>query len=361
MNNTRVLAFAVTLAVLTPETLAFAQQPSAHSKAAQAEAGGRFRKGAELFDEGDYQAALIEFRRAYEIAPNFAVLYNIGQVYYLLQDYANALNTLERYLSEGDKSIQLARRRDVQKEIQKLQSRVASLDITVNVPDADVTIDDVTVGKSPLAKPVVVNPGRHRIAISKAGFNSTSKSIEVASADAPKLTFELTEQAKPTTPALPTADPSLQGNGQGAKAGGEVTVPPPPPGGGEVVPPSPPPPVKRSIPWVGWVITGGLAAGAGVCGTVALLNSNDLKHRLVTPQTSREPIENAARGAKTFALVTDILTGAAVVAGGISLVFTLKGGAKPAAPAAAMNRAQRLPPELRVGVGPRGVSVLGAF
>lgn len=360
MNNPRVLAFAVTLAVLTPETLAFAEQPSPPSKAAQAEAGSRFRKGAELFDEGDYQAALIEFRRAYEIAPNFAVLYNIGQVYYLLQDYANALNTLERYLSEGDRSIQIARRRDVQKEIQKLQSRVANLDITVNVPDADVAIDDVTVGKSPLAKPVVVNPGRHRIAISKAGFNSTSKSVEVASADAPKLTFELTEQTKATPPPLPTADPSLQGNGQGTKPDGEVHVPPPPSGGG-VVPPPPSPPTKRSVPWVGWVITGGLAAGAGACGVVALLNSNDLKHRLVTPQTSREPIDNAARGAKTFALVTDILTGAAVVAGGISLVFTLKGDAKPAAPAAAMNRAQRLPPELRVGVGPGGVRVLGEF
>ena len=362
MNKPCALAFAVTLAVLAPEHLAFADQPTPPTKAEQAEAGSRFKRGTELFDEGDYQAALIEFRRAYKIAPNYAVLYNIGQVYYQLQDYANALGAFQRYLADGDKNIAASRKRDVQKEIQKLQYRVANLDITVNVPDADISVDDVTVGKSPLSKPVMVNPGRHQIAISKVGYTSTSKSVEVAGTDAPKLTFELTEQPKATPP--PTSvEPPPQGNGPTAKPD-VVSPPPPPPGGGGDV--TPPPPARRSVPWVGWAVTGGLAVGAGVCGTIALINSNDLKTRLVTPQASRAPLEADAKNAKTFALVTDILTGAAVVAGGVSLVFTVlatsdaKSQNKPAEPKAA-RRELRAVSDVRLGVGPAGVSLGGAF
>src|SRR4051794_1962396 len=102
MKNQRFLAVVAALAVTAPELSAFAQQSaSPPSKAAQTEAFSRFNKGKELFSEGDLQAALIEFRRAYELAPNYVVLYNIGNVYYQLQDYPNALTYLERYLQEG--------------------------------------------------------------------------------------------------------------------------------------------------------------------------------------------------------------------------------------------------------------------
>src|ERR1043165_5818761 len=62
------------------------------------EAGKHFQRGVTLYNEADYRAALVEFKRAYEIAPNSAVLYNIGQTYYQLQNYAAALVALGRYL-----------------------------------------------------------------------------------------------------------------------------------------------------------------------------------------------------------------------------------------------------------------------
>ena len=51
---------------------------NAPTKAQQQEAATRFKKGLDLFKDGDYQASLIEFRRANELAPNYNVLYNIG-------------------------------------------------------------------------------------------------------------------------------------------------------------------------------------------------------------------------------------------------------------------------------------------
>jgi hypothetical protein len=349
MNSSRQRCFAlcVALALTLPSRSIFAQGPPA---AGQQEAASRFKKGLELFKDGDYQAALIELRRANELAPNYNVLYNIGQVYFQLQDYPNALHSLERYLQEGGKGVDAKRRAEVEKDIEKLKARVANLDIVVNVPDAEVTIDDVSAGKSPLPKTVLVGAGRHRITVSKAGFSSFTKTVEIASAELQKVPVDLVE-----TQAAVAPDPSKSA----------ATTPPAPlPQVSPVVPPPEelPRPPARSVPVAGWVVTGGLAAGAVVTGVLALGASSDLKAQRTSGTATRDDLASAKSRTQTFALVTDILTGCAVVAGGITLYFTLAGGsssdAKPTAtpPAGAFSK-----PIVNVGINPGGVSVLGTF
>src|SRR5205809_449884 len=127
-SKARLVALAATLGIALASAHASSQPAGGDAAAAPAkeptkeareEAGNRFRKGFELFKEADYQAALIEFRRAYELAPNYNVLYNIGQVYFQLQDYANALTWLERYMAEGGKNITKTRKEEVERDIEK--------------------------------------------------------------------------------------------------------------------------------------------------------------------------------------------------------------------------------------------------
>src|SRR5262249_58761964 len=99
------------------------------------EADAHFRRGIELYKEGDFPAALIEFRRAYEIDPRYQALYNIGETYFQLNDYANALKTLEKYLHDGGAQVSAGRREEVQKEIEKLRTRVGQLEVSTNVPE----------------------------------------------------------------------------------------------------------------------------------------------------------------------------------------------------------------------------------
>jgi len=54
-------------------------------------AAEHFRHGVALYKDGDYAGALVEFRRAQDISPNYRVLYDIGQSLYQLQRYAEAL------------------------------------------------------------------------------------------------------------------------------------------------------------------------------------------------------------------------------------------------------------------------------
>ena len=61
------------------------------SGAAVDQAKAHFKTGTELYDENNFRGALVEFQRAYQLAPSYRVLYNIGQVDMELADYAGAL------------------------------------------------------------------------------------------------------------------------------------------------------------------------------------------------------------------------------------------------------------------------------
>ena len=125
------------------------------SPAQLAEAKQRYEKGVKLYEEeGSVQAALVEFERAYELAPNYKVLYNIGQGARTLRDYALALRAFEAYLDGGKDKIPKPRTAEVQRDIAQLRTYVATLIIQVDADDAQVSLDNVVIGLSPFTKPV---------------------------------------------------------------------------------------------------------------------------------------------------------------------------------------------------------------
>jgi tetratricopeptide (TPR) repeat protein len=144
------LLVAIVLAVLWPHLSAFAQEatssgappaPSAAPESAvvpdappttaidetKEEARMHFRRGVDLFQEGAHRAALVEFERAYQVAPDFRVLYNIAQAKYQVHDYLGATQMFERYLHEGGNAVPAARRNVVEFTLSSLQDRIARL------------------------------------------------------------------------------------------------------------------------------------------------------------------------------------------------------------------------------------------
>jgi hypothetical protein len=168
------------------------------------EALARWERGKEFFQEGDMAAAVIEFRRAYELFPNFKILYNIGQVCYEQQDYPCALRNFSKYLAEGGSAVAPARVAELQREIDRLNARVAHVTVTTTPPGAEIAVDDMVVGKSPLSAPIIVSAGRRRISASLRGHLSTSKTIEVGGMEQPRVALDLAPIAATTT-AIPTS------------------------------------------------------------------------------------------------------------------------------------------------------------
>jgi hypothetical protein len=260
------------------------------------EALARYKRALELFGEGSYEASLLEFKRAYALAPSYRILYNIALVNVQLNDDVGALDAFEGYLSEGGAELPKARRQEVQKEIERLTPRVAFLNIVVEPAGAEVLIDDVSRGLAPLPERVRVNAGRRRV-VAVLGERRAEHVVEVAGGDALNVSLQIA----PPEP--------------------EVAAPPPPP---PPAPPPPSPPPERQVPWLAWGITGALAAGAVTTGVIALGAHSDQSETKATLGSSRAELDDAADKTKTWALVTDVLVAATAVSAGVSLYFTLK-------------------------------------
>lgn len=126
------------------------------------EAAQRFDRGLKLFDSQDNAGALAEFLRADEISPHVLLAYNIGLVYAAMSRPVQAAESLERALKtpDGLKPAQLARARSV---LAEQAARIGRVRITTRPDGAQLEVDGVTAGKTPLAGPLKVASGTHVI------------------------------------------------------------------------------------------------------------------------------------------------------------------------------------------------------
>ncbi|HEU4412650.1 MAG TPA: PEGA domain-containing protein [Polyangiaceae bacterium] len=263
--------------------------------AAKREAAEHFQKGVRFFHDGEYPSALVEFRRAHDLLPDYRVLYNLGQTSRELKDHAGALAAFERYLAEGKGAIAPKRKRKVAGAIAELRAKVAELRVEVDVAGAELSVDDEPVGTAPLAAPITLNPGRRKVAARHAGYAPTQRFVDLAGADRVTVSLALTP--------LPRAAPE---------------PPPPPPPAPR--PAAPPPRRERAIwPWVGLAGTGALALTAGALGVQSLRAHASFEDAL-DERTSAREVDDARSEARAWALATDIAGGLAV-AGAVTTVF----------------------------------------
>jgi hypothetical protein len=304
-----VLAFAATLA-----------GAPARADGETGEAKVHFARGVTLYRETDYRSALIEFRRAHELSGNWGLLYNIAQAEYQTLDYAGALRSFQRYLAEGGDKIARARKDEVEQEIARLAVRVAKVTVVTKIAGATVTVDEAPVGATPLPEPLVVALGPHRITVAKEGRVTWRSTIAPAGGDAIEL--------RPVLEPLATSP-----------------LPPPPP---------PPVPPARSVPWIGWGVTGAFAAGAITTGIFALDASARLDSTRGRFDATDADLDSAATRVKVFSILSDVCTAGALISGGVSLYLTLK----------PPPRELRARGDLRVSgvsAGPRGIFASGSF
>src|SRR5688500_10685309 len=152
---------------------------SAHDGARPGQAGGderaqeartRYERGMQLYNEGAAEGALVEFESAYQLAPSYKLLYNIALIRLQLNDYAQALKAFQEYLAEGGTEIASVRRSEVERHLASLRAKVGRIELVSSARGADVLVDDVVVGRIPLAELLVLNPGRRRITLSRGGL-----------------------------------------------------------------------------------------------------------------------------------------------------------------------------------------------
>jgi tetratricopeptide (TPR) repeat protein len=251
------------------------------------EARSRYERGMQLYNEGASEGALVEFERAYQLAPSYKLLYNIALIRLQHNDYAQALKVFQEYLAEGGTEITSVRRSEVERHVANLKNKVGRVELTSGARGADVLVDDVVVGRVPLGELLVLNPGRRRITIARGGLSSSTV-VSIAGQDFLKVELSLDSPAPP-----PTAEARVASS------------------------------PSRAPMYVSWSVTAALAAGTTVVGILALGAMSDLDNERARVPTTRARLDDADAKMMRFAMATDILAGATALAGLTALYFTL--------------------------------------
>lgn len=137
-----------------------------------------FAQGVALFDSGNHEAALTEFEEAQRLRPHPRILLNIAATLEALQRYVDAITTLERF--EQDPQTTPAERRSAETHLRGLRALLARLEIVVQPAGAEVLVDGLVVGVSPLAEPVTIASGNVHVLARRAGFRTVERDVRVA-------------------------------------------------------------------------------------------------------------------------------------------------------------------------------------
>lgn len=286
----------ITLISLTFASRGLAAEPPESPE----EARQHFRRGIELYEERDFNGAAAEFRRAYQLGPNFRILYNLAQSAQELHDWVSALDLFTRYLKDGVGQLPEERRAEVQQEVSKLRKRVGKLVVVAHGPTAEVLVDGVAVARTPVDGSIDVNLGRRRIELRTADGLSQPQWVDIAGGettvvelDAPQAKSAVDEDELVESPAAPAplTDPRLS---------------------------------SGSSSWWAWLATGLCAAGAATTGALTYRYSRDLNDQRNSYPTTQSDLRDQQHKVERMGWVTDgLLAGTAILAG-VSLYLTFR-------------------------------------
>lgn len=320
---------------------------------AEGEARTRYERALRLYEDGVYDAALVELHRAYELHPFYKVLYNIAQVRVALQDYAGAVEAFQQYLRDGGGQVPAQRVEAVRKELSRLEQRVGRLTVESDVPGAEVLVDDTLVGTTPLSAPVLVSSGMRRVTVRHPDHGTQSQRVSLAGGEQRKVSLPLTAHAASTpattaagepTPSAPPTAPSAS-----ATALPEARPQQQPVAARE---PAAVASTQKRTRWIAWGTTAAIALSAVGTAVGAAIHDGSLSETRDQPVSDVGSFRDEATKTDRLALATDILTGAAVVSAGISLWLTLR-----KAPVRERTRTNKT----RLAAHPRGLSLHTEF
>lgn len=301
----RLTALAFCSAVLLP-SYAWADEVVITDKAR-----AHFRAGVNMLQDPDgarYAEAYREFKAAYTDSPSWKILGNLGIAAMKLERDGEAIEAFRKYLEEGGSQIEAGERNQVQRDLETLEAGVVWVTVSTLPPGARLTDT-----RTPLAGRPAVNrystagepakiglhPGSHNIVAELDGYEPLEWTFEAEPGSAFEHTFELQKKQAPTT--------GQQGPvGGGTMADSGVTRP-----------------VPASV-YISLATAGALAAGGAVTGVLALGKQRDFENEnsaVAAGRGNRETAEDLRSQGQTMNLVTDLLLGGALVAGGAAAFF----------------------------------------
>ncbi len=304
---------AITLVVALSLTAGIASPAFADDVVVTPEAREKFRAGVALIKDPDgarYEEAYAAFKAAYAISPSPNMLGNLGLCALKLERDGEAIAAYTTYLEKGS-GIAEEEKKQIETDLATMKSTLATVELEVT-PAGATAVDErqrangtSMRNKYPLAagtQKLGLRAGTHRITITLPGYVDQTIDVELAPGQVLKKTIVL-EKPKEAPPGGGTPPPG------GGTPDGQ------PPGGGTQE-------MERPVPASVWAmlgVTGALAIGAGVTGGLALANKSDFDE--ANTGSDPENAESLRDTGQALNITTDVLIGAAVASGAVTLIL----------------------------------------
>jgi hypothetical protein len=250
----------------------------------------QFEQGVALYQDEDFEGALVMFKASAELNPNYKVLYNIGLCYQALHQYVEAEKELKAYLFEGAGKISTKRIAEVNDILLELDTVIGEIQITSNMDGAKVFLDGEELGETPIIVPVRVDVGKHEIRVVKEGFLDFETTVSTPGKVTVKVEVELQKEEPdlPIKPAKAVKKPKKK-----EKPAKKKKLP-------------------RGVFLAGVGLTAAVAVAAAVTGGLALGKNKEFKDTYYEDTDEWRALRDDGR---KLALTSDVLWG---VAGGVA-------------------------------------------
>ena len=153
------------------------------------------KEGAQSEKAGEWDDAYANYAIAWSIDPSWEIAGPLGKAAYKTKHYAESVQRLQFFLTNAPAAkISAKERTEAEAFVQDAKSKTGLI-VVKGPPGGEVQIDGTDAGKTPLAEPIVADPGQHKIEV-KNGAQGETRTAEVVAGK----TVELDFTPKPAAP-----------------------------------------------------------------------------------------------------------------------------------------------------------------
>jgi hypothetical protein len=156
------------------------------------EAKRHYEVAEKLYAQAQYEPALSEYLTSYKLdATKRSPLRNAADCQRKLNRFADAYESYARLLEAHGAKLKPAERKAIERELAELGQLTGAIEVVVNEAGAEVAVDGAAIGSSPLARAKRVSIAKHKVRVTKPGFDPFEADVEIASMSAVKVSVEL--------------------------------------------------------------------------------------------------------------------------------------------------------------------------
>jgi PEGA domain len=322
------------------------------------EAEDHFNKGKALLKDGDKKGAYQEYKAAWTLKRTYDIAANLGNVEADLGMPRDAAEHLSFALKNAAVSVPADRLDRIRKLIDQQKQLVGTVAIHASIDGAEILVNGVSVGRSPLGDEVYVDPGPVVVEARLSPFQPASQKVECSRATTTKVDLVLS-LAGPVATGAPTATPTALPTASAS------AVPTAPPESKSMIPVGVGAGVAAAglgLGIVGLVISG--AKGSDITSLQATLKAKDNGSYTVcsraAPPSECADLDGAFTGKGSFRNLAIIGFATAGVAALATVTYVLVPGPKPAAGATGAAGA-RVKASFSAGPNGGGALITGQF